>query len=77
MSTLTVEIDKFVNGHIGQGQDTVTVEKEIISILAQKELDRNLLLAEGDIKNGRTKKVNRKWKTDFVENLKKQILRNQ
>lgn len=77
MSRLATEIDKFVNGHIGNGQNVVGVEREIVSILAQRELDRKLALAEENVRNGKTKKVNKEWKGSFIDNLKKQIFNNQ
>ncbi len=76
MSKLATEIDKFVNGHIVNGQNVVGVEREIVSILAQRELDRKLALAEENVRNGKTKKVNKEWKSSFIDNLKKQIFNN-
>jgi len=74
---LASEIDEFVNGHIGNGQNVVGIEREIVSILTQREIDRKLTLAEESVRNGKTKKVNKEWKANFIDNLKKQILNNQ
>ena len=76
MSTLTTEFDKFVQSHSTNGNNTIETERQIASVLAERELDRNLALAEEDIKAGRYTVVNEKTTEEFMNRLAKKLLSN-
>ena len=77
MSTLTTELDHFVQNHTLKGRNTIETERKIASVLAERELDRNIAEARAQIARGEGVEVTDEWIEDFIGNLAKELLPNQ
>ena len=69
MSTITSKLDSFIKNQTIKGQNTVETEKQIASILAERELDRNIAEARQEYREGKGVIIDKNYIKNFANKL--------
>ncbi len=76
MSLAVKKIDNILTEQVGNGScpSVAEAEQELISVLAQRDIDRGIAQGRVDIKNGDFREMTLESNAQFIDNLAKKIL---
>ncbi|MGL1959457.1 MAG: hypothetical protein OCD00_19430 [Colwellia sp.] len=78
MSLALKNIDNFLTDQVGNGScvSVKEAEKELISLLVKRDIDRGITQGREDIKNGHFEEVNSETNAKLIEELAQELLIN-